>query len=133
MIKIEKVQGEEQRLYDLVAKLVMSRDVLKQNNHYPFWTSEKHVWFIARNEKDAVNGFFPVEISTRTAKINNYYVQEKNTSLMHRLIRDVIRTYEKEKNIRAVVLIQHVPVFEKLGFVPVRELRRYSIMEYNKA
>lgn len=134
MIKIEQVQGEEQRLYDLVAKLAMNKEVIKQNNNYPFWTSAKHVWFVAHDEKDVVYGFFPVEITAKgSAKINNYYVAPKKQALLNRLIRDVVRTYRKGKTVRAVVLSKHVAAFIKAGFLPVREMRRYSIMEYVKA
>lgn len=133
MIKIEKVQGEEQRLYDLVARLAMNKDVIKQNNNYPFWTSAKHVWFVAHDEKDVVYGFFPVEISAKSAKINNYYVAPKKQALLNRLIREVVRAYGQEKTVHAVVLSKHVPAFIRAGFLPVRELRRYSMMEYTKA
>lgn len=133
MIKIEKVQGEEQRLYDLVARLAMNKDVIKQNNNYPFWTSAKHVWFVAHDEQDSVLGFFPVLVSAGTAKINNYYVAGNKTSLINRLIKAVLKAYGKRMKINAVVMEAHVPLFTTLGFVPVRMLKRYSMMEYVKA
>ena len=73
-MKIEKLTGTESRLYELVAPLVMSPNVLRQNNNYPFKTSRNHVWFIACDER-WVYGFVPVELRTQQAIINNYYVR----------------------------------------------------------
>lgn len=133
MIKIEKVHGEDQRLFDLVGRMAMDGEVLKQNNNYPFRTSSKYVWFIARNEADSVSGFFPVEVyANSSVKINNYYVEKNNAALMTRLIKEVVRTYGGKQTVRAVVLARHVEIFVNAGFFPVRESKRYSFMEYVK-
>ena len=44
---VEKLPGTDARLYALVAPLVMSVPIIRQNNNYPFKTSRKHLWFIA--------------------------------------------------------------------------------------
>lgn len=133
MIKIEKVNGDDRRLYELVAGLAMDREVLKQNNNYPFWTSPRHVWFVAHDGKGQTSGFFPVEVTARSAKINNYYVAGDKAALLNRLMREVLRGYGEKQTIRAVVLARHATAFKSAGFQAVRELKRYSIMEYIKA
>ena len=50
-MNIEKLHGTSTRLYQLVAPLVMSPPVLRQNNNYPFKTSDHHVWFVALEEE----------------------------------------------------------------------------------
>ena len=60
---VEKLPGTDARLYALVAPLVMSVPIIRQNNNYPFKTSRKHLWFIAL-ERGEVKGFMPVERKT---------------------------------------------------------------------
>lgn len=45
-MKIEKFSGTDPQLYKLVAPLVMSPGILRQNNNYPFKTSIHHIWFV---------------------------------------------------------------------------------------
>ena len=40
MIQIVQLHGTDKKLYELVAPLVMSPEVLKQNYNYPFRTSK---------------------------------------------------------------------------------------------
>ena len=47
MIQIVQLHGTDKKLYELVAPLVMSPEVLKQNYNYPFRTSEEYEWFVA--------------------------------------------------------------------------------------
>ena len=70
---VEKLPGTDARLYALVAPLVMSVPIIRQNNNYPFKTSRKHLWFIAL-ERGEVKGFMPVERKTAGACIDNYYL-----------------------------------------------------------
>ena len=59
MIQIVQLHGTDKKLYELVAPLVMSPEVLKQNYNYPFRTSEEYEWFVALDNKHVV-GFVPV-------------------------------------------------------------------------
>ena len=54
---VEKLPGTDARLYALVAPLVMSVPIIRQNNNYPFKTSRKHLWFIAL-ERGEVKRFY---------------------------------------------------------------------------
>ena len=69
-MNIEKLHGTSTRLYQLVAPLVMSPPVLRQNNNYPFKTSDHHVWFVAL-EEEKVRGFMPVEVKDSCVCIDN--------------------------------------------------------------
>ena len=51
MIQIVQLHGTDKKLYELVAPLVMSSKVLKQNYNYPFRTSEEYEWFVALDDK----------------------------------------------------------------------------------
>ncbi|KIO46601.1 hypothetical protein IE90_03140 [Sanguibacteroides justesenii] len=128
MMKIEKLTGTESRLYELVAPLVMSPNVLRQNNNYPFKTSRNHVWFIACDER-WVYGFVPVELRTQQAIINNYYVRGDDTLLLSSLIKEVLKAFDRECKITSVTLSRHVSVFKENGFRSVREWKQYVKME----
>ena len=63
---VEKLPGTDARLYALVAPLVMSVPIIRQNNNYPFKTSRKHLWFIAL-ERGEVKGF----IDRKSTRLNS--------------------------------------------------------------
>ena len=68
MIQIVQLHGTDKKLYELVAPLVMSPEVLKQNYNYPFRTSEEYEWFVALDNKHVV-GFVPW--STRSMNVSS--------------------------------------------------------------
>ena len=130
---IEKLEGTSPRLYTLVAPLVMRRSVLRQNNYYPFWTSSRHVWFVA-TEGAAVSGFVPVEATeSGTAKVNNYFVSGDDGRVLTQLLQEVVRTFRRSGSIQCVVHVRHAEIFRAGGFVPVREWKQYVKMEYGGA
>ena len=57
---IISLKGTEDKLYELVARLVMSPAVLRQNNNYPFKTTPQYTWHIALDGNTVV-GFIPVK------------------------------------------------------------------------
>ncbi len=132
-MEIEKVEGTSDRLYSLVAPLVMRRSVLRQNNNYPFWTSRSHIWFVAM-EGDAAVGFVPVELKDNgSIKINNYYVAGDDGSQLTALLGAVVHDYGGRCPICAVVHARHVPLFCAAGFSAVKEWKLYVKMEYGKS
>ena len=50
-MEIEKLGGTTERLYRLVAPLVMKPCILRENNNYPFKTSMHHIWFYSMRMK----------------------------------------------------------------------------------
>ena len=90
-MKIEKFSGTDPQLYKLVAPLVMSPGILRQNNNYPFKTSIHHIWFVT-TENNTVQGFIPVEIKAHNVTIDNYYISGDNAKLLSQMIDKVVTT-----------------------------------------
>ncbi|MDE5543976.1 MAG: hypothetical protein K2I83_01010 [Bacteroidales bacterium] len=128
---VEILDGQSDRLYSLVAPLVMDRNVLRQNHNYPFWTSSAHIWFVALNQKNEVVAFFPLEINGRNeARINNYYMRQARKNVFQALMDEIFAYCDREYSLNAVVLMQHKKLFEALGFQTTKEWRLYAKMEY---
>lgn len=126
---IEILSGTAPRLYELVAPLVMSRNVLRQNNNYPFKTSRHHLWFIALEEK-IVMGFIPVEIKNDVAVINNYYIKEESNKTLSSLINSVLIHFKNESVIRSITHTRHKKIFLENHFFVTQEWKLYIKMEY---
>lgn len=130
-MQITQVQGTEERLYQLVGPLVMNPAVLRANNNYPFKTSERYVWFIAMKNQTVV-GFIPVEHRSSVSIINNYYVANNNIEVLETLLAAAVKAVDKECMLSAVVLQQHLPVFQKCGFVVEKVWKLYVKMQKQK-
>lgn len=128
MIQVMQLQGTEKKLYDLVAPLVMDSEVLKQNNNYPFRTSEKFEWFIALDD-EAVVGFLPVERKKRERVINNYYIKDRNGDILKLLLEKIVEKQDGENSLAAVCLLEDKEVFAKLGFEEDKVWTRYVKMK----
>lgn len=128
MIQTLQIQGTEKKLYEMVAPLVMNPKVLRANNNYPFKTGERYVWFIAL-DGDSVVGFVPVEQRPSGSIINNYYVAQDNEEVLHLLLAAVIEAADGQSPLSAVVLQNHLPVFQKCGFVIEKVWKRYIKMQ----
>lgn len=131
MNNIEKIEGLDKHLYELVAPLVMNPEVLKQNRNYPFKTSKKYLWFVAL-ENEAVIGFLPVEIRDKQAIINNYYTQDENQNTLADLLRRSISELGKDYLLVSVTQNQHIETFLKQGFIIEREWKNYVRMRKAK-
>lgn len=128
---IEVLEGQSDRLYSLVAPLVMDRNVLRQNHNYPFWTSPAHLWFVALNQKNEVMAFFPLEINGKSeAKINNYYMKRARKDVFQALMDEIFAYCYRQYSLSAVALMQHKDLFESVGFQAVKEWKLYAKMEY---
>lgn len=130
-MKIEKLDGIEERLYQLVAPLVMRPSVIRQNNNYPFKTSNRHVWFVALDEEQVI-GFIPVEIRNQYVVINNYYVMDDDVSVLTPLLQEVISSFSQEYKVRSVTHTHHLAVFQENGFDVIKIWKLYVKMEYLK-
>lgn len=131
MIQIVQLQGTDKRLYQLVAPLVMSPEVLKQNYNYPFRTSEDYVWFIALDNKHVV-GFIPIEHKKHEYVINNYYIKEKNADTLKLLLDAVIEKLNADDNLTAISFLEDKDIFRELGFSEEKVWTRYVKMKKDK-
>ena len=128
-MNIEVFSGIAPRLYELVAPLVMSCSVLRQNNNYPFKTSKHYLWFVAM-ERDMVIGFIPVEIKSTCVIINNYYVKGEDNAVLASLIDAVLVHFKNISVVRAVVHTRHKELFASAHFFVTQEWKLYNKMEY---
>ncbi len=126
---IERLQGTEDRLYTLVAPLVMSVPIIRQNNNYPFKTSRKHIWFVALDE-DGVKGFMPVELKVKGAFIDNYYAAGDSPELLTTFIQMAIKEFACDYPLYALSHIRHSDLFRACGFAEVKTWKLYVKMGY---
>lgn len=131
MIQIIQLKGTEKRLYQLVAPLVMSPEVLKQNYNYPFRTSEDYVWFVALDNKHVV-GFILVERKKRECVINNYYVKDKDVETLKLLMNAVIEALDEENSLTAISFLEDKDIFRELKFNEEKVWTRYVKMKKDK-
>jgi hypothetical protein len=127
-MEIVKLDGEDRRLYYLIAHLVMNEKVLKYNLNYPYKTSDNYCWFIAVEEGDTL-GFIPVELKEGKATINNYYVADDDSKVLSMLLKEVVRILLLDFEIESVTQIRHIPDFERNGFSIALRWKRYVKMK----
>lgn len=128
-MEIVKLNGEDSQLYTLVAHLVMNKDVLASNNSYPFKTSQEYVWFVACEEGDTV-GFVPVQLKSRKATINNYYVADDDPAVFTGILQELVASLRKDHAIISVTQSKHVKIFQQCGFSTMFEWEKYVKMIY---
>ncbi len=131
MIQILRLLGTDQKLYPIVGPLVMNPAVLKYNNHYPFKTGEKFLWYIATDEQDNVLGFIPLQHKRSEYSINNYYAQQENhDEILTCLLNAISDDYTNDMPpLTALVQTLHKEVFGQQGFRTVKEWKLYIKME----
>ena len=127
MIHIEKLNGLDKRLYELVAPLIMNPVVLRKNRNYTFKTTRKYIWYVAV-EDDAVVSFLPVEFRDNQAIINNYYVSGDKPGVLSELIAQAVREYDDNYNLVSVTLNEHIDAFKENGFGVRLEWKHYVKM-----
>lgn len=130
-MRIEKCSGTEERLYQLVAPLIMKSSVLRQNNNYPFKTSVRHTWFVALDEEQVV-GFIPVEKRDKCAVINNYHVNGDDNDILASMLQEVIHDFVGRNKLQSVTHTRHLPIFQEKGFSIIRTWKLYVKMEYRQ-
>lgn len=129
-MEIIRLNGTEKRLYDIVAPLVMNPAVIRQNNGYPFKTSDKYVWYIAV-ENDAVAGFMPLKNSGTGYLIDNYYIRGDNAKTITMLLDRVAADIDDKSRLTATVFKRHVDVFRQNRFLTAVEWKNYDKMQYD--
>lgn len=137
MDKIVKIPGEAPELYTRVAPLVMSISCLRENNNYPYKTSEKHVWYIILCG-DRTTAFMPVEeigVGGGKYKIDNYYASatEGRERQLGRLVKKILSDYKGKGILSAVVQTRDLKIFTSYGFTVFKEWKRYVKMCFDGA
>lgn len=125
---IIELSGTEDKLYRLVGPLVMDPAVLKQNYNFPFRTSTRFVWFVAKEDfSDVVLGFLPVECKRSGYVINNYYIRDKNAAMLTALLERVLSAFSGTP-LEAVAFREDADTFRAAGFTVEKEWTRYIRM-----
>jgi hypothetical protein len=131
IMDVIQLEGDDRQLFDLVAHLVMSEEVLRYNLNYPYKTSPKYRWFIAV-EEGKVLGFIPVKRRGGTALVNNYYVGGDDGEVFSVLLKEIIGSLSPDFAIESITQMRHVPNFEQNGFSVIFLWRRYVKMKVVK-
>jgi len=127
-MEVLTLDGEDQRLYYLVAHLVMNEEVLSYNLNYPYKTSQEYKWYIAVDKENTL-GFVPVKLKEGKAIINNYYVADDDGNVFALLLKEIIRELLPDFEIESVTQTKHIPYFEENGFSITLYWKRYVKMK----
>ncbi|GHU79471.1 hypothetical protein FACS1894145_3700 [Bacteroidia bacterium] len=127
-MEIIRLNGDDRRLYYLVAHLVMNEKVLQYNLNYPYKTSDNYCWFIAVEGGNTL-GFMPAELKEGKATLNNYYVADDDSRVFSMLLKEVVRVLLPDYGIEAVTQVRHIPDFERNGFSIILRWKRYVKMK----
>ena len=80
-MEIMRLNGVDARLYPLVGPLVMNPAILRENNNYPFKTSNRYLWYIAISD-GVIVGFIPLKKNEKSYHIDNTYKETVRKRLM---------------------------------------------------
>lgn len=123
-MKIEILNGVEERLYNLVSPLVMSPAVLRQNRGAAFKTTAKHTWIVAINENDKCIGFLPCVTKQGVIEINNYHINNRDKVIFKKLLKSALNNFEGSP---IMVITQRIDedILKEAGFEVVFEWVNY--------
>jgi len=128
-MKVISLSGTDDRLYGLVARLVMNPYVLRKNNNYPFKTDSQYTWHICMTDNDNVIGFMPVKRTGHGLSIDNYYINGDAPEILGSLISHIISTTDI-RPITALSHKRHTESFHKYGFIISTIFAQYNRMQY---
>jgi hypothetical protein len=126
-MKIEILQGTEQRLYDLVVPLVMNPAVLRQNNNVAFKTTEDHTWIIAV-DNEVCTGFLPIQWKKRFAEVNNYYIHKRSKTLLTKLLKQAEQQVKKTgyETLIVITQVEDSDVMTKMKYTVEKQFVKYT-------
>ncbi len=122
-IRIEKVWGTDNRLYELIAPFVMNPEVIRLNGGYPFKNTEDHLWYISVKGKNMVTGFISI---VNDHLCNDFTWQDKD--LLRILIERALMDVEKGTPVTFVADNSDRPLLEEMGFSVEKEWTKYFKM-----
>ena len=108
-----RLNGVDARLYPLVGPLVMNPAILRQNNNYPFKTSNRYLWYIAISD-GVIVGFIPLKKNEKSYHIDNYYIQGDRTETIDALLHRVIDDLGTDSLLTALVHKRHTELSVKI-------------------
>lgn len=130
--EVRILDGLSPELYMAVGRLVLSPACLRENNNYPYKSTHKFTWHLLYCEGKVV-AFMPLERKDgNTYKVDNYYAPsgKERGNLLVKLVKSVVRGVGKDTvQLQATVQKRDAGIFKYLEFIPIRETRRYVMME----
>jgi len=123
-MKIEKLNGTNKRLYQLIAPLAMNSTVVKQNGGVPITTSGSHTWYVAIEKKKVV-GF----LSLVGGSIRHDY--HNDAKVFDQLLRNLMSD-NPGLTLRYVSSSSEMPIVEQLGFVVEKTSKNYFYVKYEQ-
>ncbi|MCM1371905.1 MAG: hypothetical protein NC113_04350 [Bacteroides sp.] len=120
------LHGTENRLYELVAPLIMSPEVLRQNNNYPFKTTPQHTWHVCMKEGNVI-GFMPAKNTSGGLYLDNYYIKEDDSKVLESLIEHILLSTDRP--VTALCHKRHTETFRKYGFILCTIFAQYNKMQ----
>lgn len=125
-MEVIRLHGTEDRLYELVARLVMDPDIIRQNNNYPFKTTPQYIWYLCMCE-GVVAGFMPVKNTSGGLYIDNYYIKEDKREILEALIISIISATDRP--VTALCHKRHTEMFRRHGFITCTIFAQYNRMQ----
>jgi len=125
-IEILSLAGTDDRLYELVARLVMDPDVLRFNNNYPFKTTPQYTWHICIVNGE-VAGFMPAKKTAHGLYVDNYYIRDDDSEVLDALIRNVLSSTDRA--VTALCHKRHAETFHSHGFITCTVFAQYNKMQ----
>ena len=126
-MEIISLHGTEDRLYELVARLVMDPDIIRQNNNYPFKTTPQYIWHICMCEGEVI-GFMPVKNTSGGLYIDNYYIKDDKREVLDALITNILAA--SDKPVTALCHKRHTDVFLQHEFITCTIFAQYNKMQH---
>ncbi len=125
-MELISLHGTDDRLYELVARLVMDPDVLRLNNNYPFKTSTQYTWYICLVDGEVV-GFMPAKMTANGLYVDNYYIHDDDKDVFDRLIDNVLASTDRA--VTALCHKRHTEAFRAHGFIICTVFAQYNKMQ----
>ena len=125
-MELISLHGTDDRLYELVARLVMDPDVLRLNNNYPFKTSPQYTWHICLVNGE-VAGFMPAKMTASGLYVDNYYIRDDDREILDRLIDNVLASTDRA--VTALCHKRHTEAFRSHGFIICTVFAQYNRMQ----
>ena len=113
-MEVISLHGTDDRLYELVSRLVMNPEILRQNNNYPFKTSNGHTWYLCM-DNGCVSGFMPVLTKGRGLYIDNYYISGDEPEILDLLTEAILAS--TDKTVTVLSHKRHSGLFRRHGFI----------------
>ena len=113
-MEVISLHGTDDRLYELVSRLVMNPEILRQNNNYPFKTSNGHTWYLCMGN-GCVSAFLPVLTKGRGLYIDNYYISGDEPEILDLLTEAILAS--TDKTVTVLSHKRHTGLFRRHGFI----------------